>query len=321
MIDEELLDFITHLSEDIRRAILPELGRNHARRTLGHSVGGDNTFAIDEIAEALIEERLGRFGDIAYYSEDRGLVAFGDPRALLIIDPIDGSRPAAAGLEACCVSIAATDRLDNPELGDVSFGLVQEIISGRSFRAAKGQGFEVLHEGRQEYFELSTKAELTDLFWTLGFRGRPAEELVAVLGELIDLSSVNGAVFDLGSAAFCITRVVTGQLDSYLDVGRRMIEDVPAVEAVFRRVGGGAVLNNSPYDIAAAKLIAEEAGCVVTDASGRTLDHHRLLGSTHEFQLSAIVSASWTLHDRILEVVDRGIDKLAKRYAAATVTG
>ena len=34
-------------------------------------------------------------------------------------------------------------------------------------------------------------------------------------------------------------------------------------------MGGGAVLNNSPYDLAAAALILEEAGAVVTDAYGR----------------------------------------------------
>ena len=45
-------------------------------------------------------------GDIAFYSEDRGYVEFGTPRAILVVDPIDGTRPAAAGLESCCVSVA-----------------------------------------------------------------------------------------------------------------------------------------------------------------------------------------------------------------------
>ena len=40
----------------------------------------------------------------------------------------------------------------------------------------------------------------------------------------------------------------------------------------FERVGGGAVLNNSPYDLAAAALILEEAGAVVTDAVRQPLD-------------------------------------------------
>ena len=95
--------------------------------------------------------------------------------------------------------------------------------------------------------------------------------LITVLGELIDTSSVGGAVFDLGSATFDMTRLVTGQLDAYLDVGSRMIEEAPALRARFEQVGGGAVLNNSPYDLAAAVLCLEEAGAVVTDARGDPL--------------------------------------------------
>jgi myo-inositol-1(or 4)-monophosphatase len=90
------------------------------------------------------------------------------------------------------------------------------------------------------------------MFWTYGFRGRPARALVEVLAELIDRSSVGGGTFDLGSATFDMTRIVTGQLDAYIEPGPRMIDDVPAVRAEFERVGSGAVLNNSPYDLAAA---------------------------------------------------------------------
>ena len=79
----------------------------------------------------MIEERLSREGDVGYFSEDRGLVAFGTPRFLLVIDPVDGTRPAAAGLEAACVSIAAVPPSEDARLGDVSFGVVQELAIGR----------------------------------------------------------------------------------------------------------------------------------------------------------------------------------------------
>ena len=121
------------------------------------------------------------------------------------------------------------------------------------------------------------------MFWTLGFRGRPAEPLITVLGELIDASSVGGAVFDLGSATFDLTRLVTGQLDAYLDVGSRMIEEAPALRSRFEQVGGGAVLNNSPYDLAAPVLCLQEAGGVVTDARGDPLAGRPLLGSGPRF--------------------------------------
>ena len=51
-----------------------------------------------------------------------------------------------------------------------------------------------------------------------------------------------------------MTRVVTGQLDAYVEPGPRLVDEVPGHGAEFERVGGGAVLNNSPYDLAAAAL-------------------------------------------------------------------
>ena len=67
-----------------------------------------------------------------------------------------------------------------------------------------------------------------------------------------------------------------------------MIDEVDWMRAEFERVGRGAVLNNSPYDLAAAALILEEAGAVVTDASGAALGDRPLLGSGHEFQMSCV---------------------------------
>jgi myo-inositol-1(or 4)-monophosphatase len=159
---------------------------------------------------------------------------------------------------------------------------------------------------------LSENAELAKMFWTLGFRGRPAVPLVTVLEELIDTSSVGGAVFDLGSATYDLTRLLTGQLDAYVDVGTRVIEEVPALRSRFEEVGGGAVLNNSPYDLAAAVLCAEEGGAVVTDAHGAALAARGLLGSGHDYQMSCVAASNQALHEAILEALDRGFGRLAR---------
>ena len=95
--------------------------------------------------------------------------------------------------------------------------------------------------------------------------------IAEVVGDLIDASSVGGGTFDLGSATFDMTRIVTGQLDAYVEPGPRIVAEVPGMREEFERVGGGVVLNNSPYDLAAAALILEEAGAVVTDAYGEPL--------------------------------------------------
>jgi fructose-1,6-bisphosphatase/inositol monophosphatase family enzyme len=157
---------------------------------------------------------------------------------------------------------------------------------------------------------LSSSADLSRLFWAYGFRGRPARPTVEVLGDLIDASSVGGGVFDLGSQAFAMTRVVTGQFDAVIEVGSRLIDDVPGMRFEFERVGGGQVLNNSPYDLAAPWLCLTEAGGVVSDGWGEPLDRHRLLGSGHEFQMSSISAANPELHAALVRAIDEGIARL-----------
>ena len=131
-----------------------------------------------------------------------------------------------------------------------------------------------------------------------------------MLAELIDASSVGGGTFELGSQAFVMTRVVTGQLDAVVEVGSRIVDDVPGMRAEFERVGNGQILNNSPYDLAAPWLCLSEAGGVVSDGWGEPLDHHRLLGSGHEFQMSSISAANAQLHAELVRAVDAGVARL-----------
>jgi myo-inositol-1(or 4)-monophosphatase len=107
-----------------------------------------------------------------------------------------------------------------------------------------------------------------------------------------------------------MTRVVTGQLDAYVEPGPRIVDEVPGALDEFRRVGGGHVLNNSPYDLAAAVLCLEEAGAVVTDAYGDSLEGRPLLGSSVEFQMSVVASASRDLHERLIGEIDAGVARL-----------
>jgi myo-inositol-1(or 4)-monophosphatase len=229
---------------------------------------------------------------------------------VLVVDPIDGTRPAMAGLESCCVSVAAAPLRDDVRMADVEVACIVEIPSGQVFLADRGHG---LVEAPPVL--LSANDRLDRMFWTYGFRGRPARALTEVLVELIDASSVGGGTFDLGSATFDVTRVLTGQLDAYVEPGPLMIEEVPGMRAEFERVGGGAVLNNSPYDLAAAVLCAEVAGAVVTDARGRSLGDRPLLGSGADYQMSIVASANAPLHAKILAEVAAGIERLKRAPA------
>ena len=227
-----------------------------------------------------------------------------DPSWVLIVDPIDGTRPALAGFESACVSVAAARLEGEPTMGDVAIGCIVEIKSGAAFVAERGAGLDPTPQ-------LSANTRLERMFWTYGLRGRPARQTIEVLAELIDASSVGGATFDLGSATYDMTRIATGQLDAYVEPGPRMVADLPGMRAEFERVGEGAVLNNSPYDLAAAALCLEEAGAVVTDAYGAPLASRPLLGSGADFQISCITASNRDLHAKICAAIEAGIERLA----------
>ena len=291
----------------LRDAVLPELGSHSGRAVAGGGAGGDVTFAVDEIAESVLEEFVvERAPRIAVYSEDRGLVAPADASHVLIVDPIDGTRPAMAGLESACVAVALAPLGDGePTMADVDIGCVVEIKSGDWYLAVRGSGVESTRA-----VALTTGDDLSRMFWGYGFRGRPVRQTVEVLAELIDVSSVGGGTFELGSQAFVMTRIVTGQLDAVIEVGSRIIDEVPGMREEFERVGGGQVLNNSPYDLAAPWLCLIEAGGVVSDGWGEPLDRCRLLGTGHEFQMSSISASNPRLHRQLVRAVDDGIERL-----------
>jgi len=108
------------------------------------------TFAVDEVAERFLEEFVAsRAPRIAFYSEDPGLVAPGDAVDVLVVDPIDGTRPAMAGLESACVAVALAPRGDgSPVMGDVEIGCVVEIKSGDWFLGMRGLGVDASRAAR-----------------------------------------------------------------------------------------------------------------------------------------------------------------------------
>ena len=228
-------DLVAELALGLRAHVLPLLGSHAGRAHVQAGAGGDVTFEIDggRGLPGAIPGRAGARCRVLLRGPGPGDCPHRRP------DP-QGSRcssstrstargPAMAGLESCCVSVAAAPLgRRRVRRWPTSVGCVVEIKSGATFLAERGAGIEI--SGPTEASTepaLSPNTDIARMFWTLGFRGRPAVPLMEVLGELIDASSVGGAVFDLGSATFDMTRIVTGQLDAYVDVGTRMIERGP----------------------------------------------------------------------------------------------
>lgn len=271
----------------------------------GHSPGGDAQFGIDEVAEQAVWSYVtGHDLPVAVYSEDRGLRRHGRcPDHLLIVDPIDGTRPAAAGLEMATVSIAVARLSSRPRLGDVEFALLSELRSGAFLYGERARPGVVAGGYDHEVPALSATTELSRMFWSIEFNGHPAALMTGAYGHLIDASANTGGVFVFSSASYSISRLITGQLDAYVDIGNRLLRDDPTLLDEFQRVGNGHVLHLFPYDIAAGVFLAEKAGVTITDAYGDSLAGTVLTDISIDNQRSCVAACTPQLHRRLLEAI------------------
>lgn len=296
--------YLMELAGYVREAILNTRGTLKNREVNGYSPGGDAQFDIDEVAEQAVWRFIQERGEpIALYSEDGGLRKLGEPEYVLIVDPIDGTRPAAAGLEMATISIAAARFKESARIDDVEFALLQEIKSGATLFADRAQEGLVAEGYRTPVPRLSRTTTLERMFWSMEFNGHPAQLMTEAYGHIIDRSANTGGVFVFNSASYSISRIITGQLDAYVDIGNRLLKDHPGLKADFERVGNGHVLHLFPYDIAASVLLAEKAGVIITDAYGRSLGATRLMDLSHQNQQSCIAASTRELHTRLLESI------------------
>lgn len=304
-------EFLIDLAGAIRAAVRPLVLEAKGREVVGTATSGDATFELDKIAEkALFGFLRSAKAPVAYYSEDAGYMTFtsAQPQNLLIVDPIDGTRSAKSGFESCVVSVVSTRVIERPRIADIDNACVVEIPGSRSFYAERGKGARIYADGQHKKAKLSKNTDLESLVWAMTVPARPAELIFPTAAKLIDLSSLKGGFFACNSVAFSLTRLLTNQLDACVDFANRFLRDIPsAVEDHFINAGRGTILGIAPYDFAGALLIAQEAGCVVTDAYGGGFDEVLLLDSSVLNQHSMIAAASAELHEKLMRFFDTRI--------------
>jgi myo-inositol-1(or 4)-monophosphatase len=308
----DILHTIVDLAQYVKTAVTPYLGRQDSKNSAGKTESGDEEFLIDEVAEHAIDEYLRKRDiSVAYYSEGRGLVETGCwPEHLLIIDPIDGTRPAMVGLEGGVVSIAAAPYTKDARMRDVTDACILELKSGRLYTALKGGCVKIREKDRNLPVDTTLLTDLDRMSWSYEIAGRPISLITGALSPLINRSSIQGGVFTINSTAFSLTRLVSGQFDAVVDVGNRILRDRPSLRDQFVSAGLGKPIGLFPYDIAAALLIVKVAGCSATDAYGNSLDDVLLL-DTSEANISSLVAASNPmLHEQLLAEVDQGIQNI-----------
>lgn len=258
---------LTRVAARIEEAVQPLVGRTQS--PLGRGAGGDETLPLDEAAEQAALGVLEEVGDLRVLTEEAGVVEFGDPEALVLVDPVDGSHNARVGLPVYAVSLAVAP--PDGRLGDVLCGVVRNLATGQTY-AAPADGGATL-DG-----EPIRPSETTE-GWTAGFELWPPRMVDdGFWPRATEVMKRSRRIRSLGSTAIAGGLVAQGAVDAHVDVR-----------------GTGRVL-----DLTAVHRIMTDAGAVVTDDRGRTLDD---LPMDLDATTTLVAAGNQALHGEILEIL------------------
>lgn len=213
---------------------------------------------IDKRSEALVLERLRAvWPDHAITAEESG--RSGDHDYEWYVDPLDGTTNFAHGVPCFAVSIAVAHK------GALLAGVVYDPLRDELFAAEAGRGATL----NDQPIHVSQQPELGHALLSTGFPTdvRTSPENNFREWELFYRRSQG--VRRPGSAALDCCYVACGRFDGYWE------------------------LKMKPYDIAAGVLIAQEAGALVTTATG----------APYTLAVHPVVMANPTLHVQMLAVL------------------
>ena len=216
---------------------------------------------VDRLCEDLIVGTLREaFPDHDFLAEENSYPSTG-AGCKWIIDPLDGTTNYAHGFPWFAVSIALEVN------GDVQFGVVYQPMLDEMFTAVKGK--RAFLNGRP--LHVSRRAPLKSSLLATGFPYDRTRDNENNFANFIDFQLAARAVRRAGAAALDLAYVAAGRLDGYWE------------------------LKLKPWDVAAGKLLVEEAGGMVTNHAGEaySIYDHRILAS------------NGLIHDEMLAVLTK----------------
>ena len=255
--------------EAARGAGAIQLERYERLERIVHKGPKDVVTEVDHLCEALILGAIrSHFPDDAIVAEEsgehrskrgRGAHASEGAGRAWVVDPLDGTVNYANGVPLFCVSIGFV--LD----GRPTVGVVYDPMRDELFSAVAGWGAQL--DGRP--IRMPDKERLEDCLISLAMPWTGYRRREAAIRRATRVSR------NLGSSALALTYVANGRFDIFVQLR-----------------------SLSNWDVAAAGLIAQEGGAVVTDpAAGPWFD------ATRRSRGVSIVAASSRHHASILDLV------------------
>jgi NAD+ kinase len=283
-------DLSYEIIREVARAIRPYAGTQESGEKIKIGADGTPTSLIDIIAEEKIINILKNAPVLSYIvSEEIGELKLGQgtkrsitltqelrredvpeeeiPKFIFLIDPIDGTSNAIKEIPAYGISIAVAEVNQGriATLDDVKLGFISNFANGNFFEAEKGKGCWL----NNKEVKPSDIINISDM--TLGGFTKSGTSEASKLVDNARRMRV------LGSVVLELSYVASGRYDAFLDLrGSRII------------------------DIAASKLILEEAGGIITNKYGQKLNNTLSI-----YEKTIVVAANnKILHKQMIDILN-----------------
>ncbi len=208
--------------------------------------------------KSIISTIFEHFPDHAILAEESGDIQKGKSPVTWIIDPLDGTVNFARSVPVFSVSIAASIE------GVVISGVVYQPMTKELFIAEKGKG--AFLNGRQIFVSKTSNFETALL--STGFPYNVDKDPQQCVEKFAKMQLKGVPIRRLGSAAIDMAYVAAGRFDAFWEVGLH------------------------PWDMAAGKLLIEEAGGRVSGWDGSA---HPILG------YNTMLATNGLLHTQMVE--------------------
>ena len=292
-------DLAYEIIKEVSRATRPYFGKPEAGEKVKIGADGTPTSLIDVISEEKVVHILKEAPVYSYIvSEEIGELKLGKgtkrsvsltqelrrtdipedekPKFIFLVDPIDGTSNAIKEIPAFAISLAVASVPDGrvATLNDVELAFISNLANGNFFEAEKGKGCWL----NNKRVHPSDEVRISNM--TLGGFTKSGTSQASKLVDNARRMRV------LGSVVLELSYVASGRYDAFIDLrGSRII------------------------DIAAAKLILEEAGGIITDKYGENLNNTLSI-----YEKTIVVAANTTiLHKQMIDILnDNQTDVIGK---------
>lgn len=262
---EKWLNIFREIGKEASKVALSIYGKDEARKKIGRGAAGDITRGIDKAVEDIILKKIKEVGNVKLISEESGIIEVGQPTGIIITDPLDGSANAKDGIPLFSTSMAFSS--SEAKIGKIDVGYLRNLVTGDEYHAIRRKG-SFLNGNRIATSKIKALS-------AVGFELYP--HTTHSLKKALTIMDNVKRVRCFGSVALDICFVAQGALQGYIDL-----------REICRLL-----------DISAASLILKEAGGIMTDENGMSLDNRTIDLNSHS---NLIIAGNNDLHAQLLRI-------------------